>query len=142
MNGEKVRDLLLMLKAQHDKEWFERRPVKNILGTPVFDSNREAFEEAIWCVEQAYPEMSRKLNKEPEHKHSAGFVRNRLMTTVNFYCQQKYGYGQCFEGTCEYEQECGKNPERCKRRGWDDEFCKMIREAIRCVEVIGTGVRQ
>lgn len=124
MDGTKVRDFLLMLNAGRDEYWEE--------------GFEKSIEQAICCVEAAYQSIEPKVGRKVDKPMSVGFVRNRLMVLINFYRTRRYGYLKCIEEECgERMPEC---PDRCRFGGWEDEYCNMLREAIRCVEVMGTGV--
>lgn len=142
--GKKVRDFLLMLKAGREVFLFEMDITRSVYSQfEVYKSKEEtdaaALEEAICCVEAVYPEIEPKVGEKPEIRLPVSFVRNRLMVQINFYSTKLYGYRKCSRG-----EECGERtpecPEKCRFRGWEDEYCNMLREAIRCVEVMGTGV--
>lgn len=143
MDGTKVRDFLLMLKAGREVFRFEIDTARNQL--PKFevylskeDIEEAALEEAICCVEAVYQEIEPKVGRKPDIRLPVSFVRNRLMVPLNFYCTRVYGYWKCLEGECSSRTpEC---PGKCRFRGWEDEYCNMLREAIRCVEVMGRGV--
>lgn len=124
--GRRVRDFLLMLNAGRDG-YLEADFAK-------------AIEQAICCVEAAYPSIEPKVGRRVDEPMSVCFVRNRLKVLINFYSTRRYGYLKCSE------EECGERmpdcPDQCRFRGWEDEYCNMIREAIRCVEVTGTGAAE
>lgn len=141
--GKRVRDFLLMLKAGREvfraelnasRELFPR--VELLLSKE--DMDEAALEEAICCVEAVYREIEPKVGRKPEIRLPVSFVRNRLMVPLNFYCSRLYGYFRCHQEEC--PDRMSGCPETCRFRGWEDEYCRMLREAIRCVEVIGTGV--
>ena len=127
--GLRVRDFLHMLKMARE----ECRETE-LQG----DGVEKALNQAILCVERAYPGIEPMLGSCLDRPMPVGFVRNRLLTLINYYCTMRYGYGKCVDEECgERTPDC---PVKCRFRGWEDEYCKMLREAIRCVEVMGTGV--
>lgn len=144
MDGTRVRDFLLMLKA--GREVFRFEIDINRSGFPDCeaylrkeDIEEAALEEAICCVEAVYQEIEPKVGRKPDIRLPVSFVRNRLMVQINFYSQRRHGFYQCRDGKeCrERNRECQSG---CRLKGWKDEYCNMLREAIRCVEVMGTGV--
>lgn len=145
-DGRRVRDLLLMLKAGREVFRFEMEAAQGIYPwVPVCIRKEEldeaALEEAICCVEAVYRDITPKVGSKPDIRLPVSSVRNRLMVMLNFYCARLYGY-------CKYSsgQECGERApgcqDTCSLRGWEDGLCSLIREAIRCVEVTGTGTAE
>lgn len=142
--GCRVRDFLLMLKAERENFRFEMEIMSRFypqieICMKQEETGEAALEEAICCVEAVYQGIEPKVGRKPEIRMPASFVRNRLMVLINFYSTKRYGYWKCSRG-----EECGERmpecPDQCRFRGWEDEYCNMLREAIRCVEVTGTGV--
>lgn len=141
--GCRVRDFLLMLKAEQEKFRFDMDIMSRFypqieICMKQEETEEATLEEAICCVEAVY-RIEPKFGRKPEIRMPASFVINRLMVLINFYSTKLYGYWKCIRG-----EECGERmpecPDQCRFRGWEDEYCNMLREAIRCVEVTGTGV--
>lgn len=144
--GRRVRDLLLMLKAGREVFRFEMEILRDRIPAvqaclSVEETDEAALEEAICCVEAVYQGIEPKVGNKPDIRMPVSFVKNRLMVLINFYSTKLYGYWKCSRG-----EECGERmpdcPDQCRFRGWEDEYCNMIREAIRCVEVMGTGAAE
>ena len=127
--GEEVRDFLVMMKAPWEVTLFEcgtldgDRIVPNNIVPYQHDRGyiamwhkdemmADAIEEAICCVEKCYTEIAQKVGKLPENRWPVSTIRNRLKVSVNFF----------------------------RQRVADSRYCEMMMEAIRCVELIGTGV--
>lgn len=141
--GHRVRDFLLMLKAGREEFRFKMEILRDRIPEvqvcmSMEETDEAALEEAICCVEAVY-RIEPKVGVMPDMRMPVSFVRNRLMVQINFYSTKLYGYWKCSRG-----EECGERmpecPDQCRFRGWEDEYCNMLREAIRCVEVTGTGV--
>lgn len=121
-----------MLRSMLDVSEFQDKQNRGLHGWEI-----DAMNEAIWCVEQVHNRIPKKIGIKPSDHIPMAHIRNRLMVLMNFYSSIRYGYSKCFDaGDCEFLSECSRDLSECRLRGIADEYCGMLREAIRCVEII------